>query len=241
MDPEIIHGERKMTERKNISLAFDMDGTIYDSAAIVVEAFRDGIMEAAAKIGRGDMPVPTRDQILSLVGLPAFEIYRRFFPQLEQGDLVTVSEACNASFVRLISAGGGALMEGAEKALRDFHHRGYRLLMASNGRSEYIEAILKTHGIAGYFDRPMHFVGEDIPDKSDILALYKQRLSPGELLIMVGDRESDRMAAANNGVPFIGCAFGHVGDAEIRGERWIVHSFSEIPGAVREIEEEYGR
>jgi phosphoglycolate phosphatase len=229
-----------MTESKIISLAFDMDGTIYDSAAIVVEAFRDGIMEAAAKIGRADMPVPTRHQILSLVGLPAFEIYRRFFPQLEQGHLLAVSEACNASFVRLISAGGGGLMEGAGEVLRDFWRRGYRLLMASNGRREYIEAILKTHGIADYFDRPMHFVDEDIPDKSDILALYIRSFSPGELFIMVGDRESDRMAALNNGVPFIGCAFGHVGDAEIRGERWIVHSFGEIPAAVREIEEEYG-
>jgi phosphoglycolate phosphatase-like HAD superfamily hydrolase len=51
------------------------------------------------------------------------------------------------------------------------------------------------------------------------------------MLIMVGDRASDRAAARENGVPFIGCAFGHAGDEEIAGERWIAPPVFRIPGS----------
>ena len=228
-----------MIEKKSTYIAFDMDGTIYDSAEIVVDAFREGIISASEKISRMDMAVPSHEEILRLVGLPAYEIYSRIFPQLSRRELDVVNNECNDSFVRIISAGGGALIDGAREVLEGFRHEGYKLLMASNGRREYIEAILNAHDIYSLFSGPLYFIGDDIPDKTDILALYLERLAGGDILIMVGDRESDRLAAIRNGVPFIGCAFGHVGDEEIRGERWIVQSFGEIPAAVKEIEREH--
>jgi phosphoglycolate phosphatase len=225
-----------MNEKGKTYLAFDIDGTIYDAAPIVVDAFSNGIMRSSVMLGKTDMEPPAKDTILSLVGSPAEEIFSTFFPGLSPEELIIVGNACNDSFIDIISNGGGHLMEGAYEVLRDFHNDGYIILTASNGRREYVESILKTHGLEVFFSSPLYFVEGDITDKRYILPLYKRLLSPNDILIMIGDRESDRAAAYRNNVPFIGCAFGHAGDTEIKGERWIVNSFREIPQAVDEIE-----
>jgi phosphoglycolate phosphatase len=225
-----------MNEKRKTYLAFDIDGTIYDAAPIVVDAFSSGIMRSSVMLGKTDMKPPEKDTILSLVGSPAEEIFSTFFPGLSPDELRVVGNACNDSFIDIISNGGGRLMEGAYEVLRDFHRDGYIILTASNGRREYVESILETNGIGIFFNSSLHFVEGDITDKRYILPLYKERLLPNDILIMIGDRESDRAAAYQNNVPFIGCAFGHAGDTEIQGERWIVHSFREIPQAVHEIE-----
>jgi len=108
--------------------------------------------------------------------------------------------------------------------------------MASNGRPEYIDAVLASRSIGGFFTGPLVCLGECIADKAGIVAEYKKSVKAGSLLIMIGDRKSDLDAAASNDVPFIGCAFGHAGDDEIRGARWTVRSFHEIPTTVESIE-----
>jgi phosphoglycolate phosphatase-like HAD superfamily hydrolase len=53
---------------------------------------------------------------------------------------------------------------------------------------------------------------------------------------MIGDRKSDIEAARDNGIPFIGCAFGHLGSTEIEHERWVARRFDEIPARIHDIE-----
>jgi phosphoglycolate phosphatase-like HAD superfamily hydrolase len=60
-------------------------------------------------------------------------------------------------------------------------------------------------------------------------------IAPGEFFIMIGDRASDRKAAEDNGIDFIGCSFGH-GPDELSDTRWVAHSFNDIYGIVKEIE-----
>ncbi|PKL39559.1 MAG: hypothetical protein CVV44_04870 [Spirochaetae bacterium HGW-Spirochaetae-1] len=228
-----------MQKKGTTYLAFDIDGTIYDSADIVVDAFRNGIIDAARRLGRDDMRIPDHREIMALVGLPAHEIYIRFFPQLGEDELMLVNDACNSSFVTIISRGGGRLIDGCYEVLEGFWKESYKILTASNGRREYIEAILHTHSILKFFSSPLLYINNDIPDKSDIVSLYRKRVEANDLIIMIGDRESDRMAAKKNDVPFVGCAFGHAGEREIAGERWIVHGFRDIPGVVQEIEREF--
>jgi len=63
------------------------------------------------------------------------------------------------------------------------------------------------------------------------------KLNPERELIMVGDRYTDLAAAKENGIPFIGCAFGHTGADEIEGEKYIVENFREIPEMLKKIED----
>ncbi|MCL1910873.1 MAG: HAD hydrolase-like protein [Leptospirales bacterium] len=225
-----------MNKNGKTYLAFDIDGTIYDAAPIVVDAFRNGIIRSGEALGRKDILPPEKEAIVNLLGTPTDKIFGTFFPGLSPEERGVINDACNDSFVNLISGGGGRLMDGAYDVLENFYKEGYIILPASNGRKEYVTTILKSCKIEKFFGAPMHFVEGDIRDKSAILPLYKKRLLPRDILIMIGDREADRVAASINNVPFIGCAFGHAGDSEIRGERWIASYFRDIPRLVNEIE-----
>ncbi|HSA15500.1 MAG TPA: HAD family hydrolase [Spirochaetota bacterium] len=217
-------------------IAFDLDGTLFDVSSIAVNAFESGISSFIHETGNGRISVPSHEEIVAVLGIPVDEIFRRLFPGLSAAGQARLNDRCTRAFVDLIMAGGGALFPGVRDTLRALHGNGKKLLMASNGRPEYIDAVLDSRDIAGLFTGPLVCLGECITDKAGIVAEHVKSAGAGSLLVMIGDRKSDLDAAASNGVPFIGCAFGHAGDGEIRGAKWTVRSFHEIPSAVESIE-----
>ena len=217
-------------------LAFDIDGTLYDVSPIAVEAFERGIGSYMAGENTGTVSVPAHDEIIALLGTPIDEIFDALFPLLNGKERVLLNDHCTRAFADLIKKGGGTLIDGVAATLAFLHEQGRAMVVASNGRPEYIEAILIHHGILGFFDPPFVYLGPGVPDKNAIVKEYTKRTGADDLLIMIGDRRSDHEAARANGIPFIGCAFGHAGSAEISGARWIAASFSEIPSIVRSIE-----
>lgn len=223
-------------KNRHTYIAFDIDGTIYDSEKIVVPAFHEGIRYFSENLTDRTLRVPGHKEIMNLVGIPAHEIYIRLYPELNDDELLQLNDSCHQSFKRLIRAQKGALFPGVPEALGKLHESGYINLTASNGRKGYIEAILESHDIRGFFHEDLLFLSDTIYDKRDIVALYLDRLGEDDLLIMVGDRESDREAAHINSVPFIGCAYGHAGMEEIRGEPYIVDDFNQVPEMLRKIE-----
>jgi len=223
-------------KNRQVYIALDIDGTIYDSAEIVVPAFHEGIRFFSENLTDRTLRVPGHKEIMNLVGIPAHEIYIRLYPELNEDELLQLNDSCHQSFIRLIRERKGALFPGVAEVLGELHESGYINLTASNGRKGYIEAILESHDIRGFFHDDLLFLSDTICDKRDIVTLYLDRLSEDDLLIMVGDRESDREAAHVNGVPFIGCAYGHAGMDEIRGEPYIVEGFDQVPEMLRKIE-----
>jgi phosphoglycolate phosphatase len=223
--------------KRKTYLAFDVDGTIYDSTEIIVDAFRDGISGFIKTCGREDVKLPEYNDIVNVLGIPVDEIFRTLFPMLSSDEADMLNDRCTASLVSMIRDGGGRIFEDVCSTIEDLYNDGYVILAASNGRREYIEAILETHGIMKFFSGPMVFINGKIKDKSGIVRHYRDWVSGENLIIMIGDRFTDRKAASDNNIPFIGCAFGHAGDEEISGSRWIVREFNMIPSAVKEVEE----
>ncbi|HOO73224.1 MAG TPA: HAD family hydrolase [Spirochaetota bacterium] len=224
-----------MTSSKT-HLAFDIDGTLFDVSPIAVTAFERGIESYLASEKTGAITVPAHDEIIALLGTPIEEIFDALFPLLNGKERALLNDHCTRAFADLINRGGGALIEGVAATLAVLHEQGRAMVVASNGRPEYIEAILGHHGIIGFFNPPFVYLGPGVPDKNAIVQEYAKKTGADDLLIMIGDRGSDYEAARANGIPFIGCAFGHAGSAEISGARWIAASFSEIPAIVRSIE-----
>ena len=220
-------------------LAFDIDGTIYDCGDIIVDAFREGIGQFMKEYPHYHLSVPEKESILSLVGMPTDLIFKKLFPGLEDSVYGLIENHCTASESRLVREGGGRIFEGVYETLRKLHDDNYILLVASNGRRPYIDAILSTHRLAEFFKKPMVVVNDKtIKSKTDIIKHYKDNVSMDELLIMIGDRSSDRVAAIENSIPFIGCSFGHAGDSEIDSP-WIAESFPDIPDLVKKIESQH--
>jgi len=219
-------------------IAFDIDGTIYDCGEIVVDAFQEGAERYTSAYGIS-LQTPSREDILSVVGLPTDDIFLHLYPGLP-GDthkvLNTLSMEC---LTRKVRDKGGIVFPGVIDTIRSLHRMGKKLLVASNGKKDYINAILETYGISNCFSHPLFVINGEIKNKTDIVRRYKSCLSRNDLLIMIGDRTSDLDAARSNGIPFIGCAFGHAGIREIQGERWIARSFTHITNLVGVIEKEF--
>jgi phosphoglycolate phosphatase len=217
-------------------LAFDIDGTIYDCGDIIVDAFHEGIGQFMREFPNYHIAVPEKDSILSLVGTPTDLIFKRLFPGLKDSDYGLIEDRCTVSLSRLVRKGGGRIFEGVYETIKKLYDDKYTLLVASNGRRAYIEAILSTYRLAKFFKEPLIIVNDKtIKNKTDIIKYYKDNISRIETLIMIGDRSSDRIAAIENSIPFIGCAFGHAGDSEIDSP-WIAESFTDIPDLVKKIE-----
>ncbi|MFC1670107.1 HAD family hydrolase [Spirochaetota bacterium] len=228
-----------MNKNKNIYLAFDVDGTLYDAGDFLVDAYKKGIINFLKSFDKKKIKIPTIEDIMPVLGMPVEEIFTRLFPNLNQSEKLELSEYCTKSEVEIIRKGGGRLFDGVAPVIESLHKGGYKILVASNGDEDYVSAILETFKLISYFSRPLLYVNHEFPDKSDIIRYYKQNVSKENLLIMIGDRDSDLRAAEVNDIPFIGCSFGHAGNEEIGRTKWIAKNFEEIPEILGEIENEY--
>ncbi len=217
-----------------VYIAFDIDGTLYDCSPVVGQAFEQGIDVFLMQYPHSNLRKPTTDEIMKLVGIPVDQIFTSLFPSLSQELSQILNDYCTAKLSELVLQHKGTILPGVVETIPVLYDKGYGLLTASNGRKEYVEAVLKAYGLTHYF---LHITAlEDIKliDKTLLLSHYKKTLQNCTMLIMVGDRTSDMMAAKHNNMPFIACAFGH-NDNEIAHCRWIAHSFYEIPDIVDSI------
>jgi phosphoglycolate phosphatase len=232
---------KKTTEKADIVLAFDLDGTIFDVSPIAVRAFDRGIDSFIKDRNATGVARPGHEEIINLLGTPINEIFSTLFPGLSSRDQALLNDHCTDAFVHLIDRGGGRLLDGVDSTLALLGSRGHTMVIASNGRAEYVDAVLRRHDIGDHFRRPFVFLGETVADKAAIVGAYRASMAESGVLIMIGDRRSDREAAEKNGVPFIGCAFGHGNREEIQGTRWVATAFNELPEIIGSIERELDR
>lgn len=216
-------------------LAFDIDGTIYDCSKIIVQAFEEGISDFRIKTSI-NINIPTKEEIILQLGQPNDLIFQSLFPELKGPELQAINDSCIKSLTGYVSAGGGILFDGVVSTIELLFNEGYQLLVASNGRRDYIEAVLNSNDLIKFISKPVICINNEISNKNDIVRHYIRHRCSGNPAIMIGDRESDKIAAEVNGIPFIGCSFGHTGSNEIRGSRWIVSDFSSIYRTVKEVE-----
>jgi adenosylhomocysteine nucleosidase len=217
-----------------IFLAFDIDGTIYDAGDILEESFRLGIETFVESGEDSSIHIPTREEITVTLGYPLGEIFMMLFPSLEIHKRNELAVLCTVNLVKMIKEKKGSLIDGVDETIKTLNSMKYNMLVASNGARAYVEAILETYDLKRYFSEPFIYPEGEIKNKTDIIGSYI-KLNPQRELVMIGDRYTDLAAARENGIPFIGCAFGHAGADEIEGEKYIVNDFREIPGILEKI------
>lgn len=223
-----------------VFLAFDIDGTIYDAGDILEESFRRGIESFAEKELDISLHIPTREEITVTLGYPLNEIFMILFPSLEEHKRTELSLLCTVNLVEMIREKKGSLISGVEETVKLLSSMKYNMLVASNGAKAYVEAILETYNLKRFFSEPFIYPEGVVKNKTDIISRYMS-LNPEREIIMIGDRYTDLAAAKDNGIPFIGCAFGHAGADEIEGEKYIVEDFRDIPEMLNKIKESYNK
>jgi phosphoglycolate phosphatase len=219
-------------------LAFDIDGTLFDCSDIIIDAFQKGIA-LFNKSDKRKVQIPSKEKIISVLGIPTDTIYQNLFPDLNAHDQQKMNDLCSNTLIDMIYQGAGSLYEHVYSTLERLYKEDCVIYVASNGKLRYIESILESNDIMKFFKKPIVVLDSNIKSKSDIVRYYKTNICKNDLFIMVGDRTTDRLAAEENNIPFIGCAFGHAGFSELEGVRWTATDFKKIYDSVKDIERIY--
>lgn len=216
---------------------FDLDGTLTDSAAGVINGFRHAAATVGFDVPDGDLSwllgPPMRDTLHAL-GLGATEVERGLEAYREY--YTTVGWAENALF------------DGIAPMLAAVAASGSRLAVATSKNQDSAERILTHFGIVDAFE----FVGGASTDgtrraKADVVAhsLTALGVAPVEAaaggtggVVMVGDREHDVHGAGSWGIPTVFVEWGYASDGEDRGAAGTVSS---VDALRRLLAEETGR
>lgn len=200
---------------------FDLDGTLYQTHLTSVRAVNDALTECGFE---------SRDPefIKSLFGESMDRFYDLLVGSAPRETKKKLAERTTSNEIRLIGE-IGVLYDGVAEMLIELKEDGYELAVCSNGRKDYIDAVLESCGIGGLFRTVRGKEGGK--DKTEIVAEILQGSGAG-YAVMIGDRKHDYEAAAANGISSVGMSYGY-GGKEIELADFIAGSAKEIPGLLR--------
>ena len=188
-------------------LVFDWDGTLADSAALIVAGMQRAIVELK-------LPVRSDAQIRELIGLGFYDAMGRLYPEFGPEDIVKALE----DYRRLLVGGGhtehgpaeAPLFDGALDMLRELHGAGYRLAVATGkSRASLERSFVKHPELRGLFCASR--CADETASKPDPLMLrelLEHEDLPAEAALMVGDTEFDVQMARAARMHSVGVACG---------------------------------
>lgn len=194
--------------------ALDIDGTIFSSEEIIYPAYAEAMQSFTEEHGL-DIQTPSKERIMPEIGKPVKTIFENLFPDLNDALRNALSDKVLQTLVAMIDNGAGDYYPEIEETVKTLTRKGGVILVASNGRQPYIDAILRAAKIFEYVSNPTYIDGKTIFTKSDILRHYVATGFSAREILMVGDRKSDWDAARAIGCDFAWCEYGHAEKDEI--------------------------
>lgn len=216
------------------TIAFDLDGTLVDTAPDLVGALNVVLVE------EGMEPAPM-SAVRQLVGHGLRGILLRAYAM---ADLTITEERIAALRPRLIDIYRARISQesrpfpGCLEALADLRARGARLAVCTNKPAGLANQLLDELEMTGCFDA---VVGGDTlpvqkPDPAPLLEAITRCGGDPARSVLVGDASPDTGAATAAGVPCVVCAFGYndLPPAELGGDV-VIGCFDELVGAIARI------
>ena len=214
---------------------FDVDGTLVDSQAFILEA----MAQAFAAAG---LPAPARAEALGIVGLSLPEAMAVLAPGAGAAGQARLVELYRSSFLRLREESGGEagsqLYPGAADAVARLDGAGYLLSIATGKARRGLDHFLTSHGLARYFMATQ--TADDAPSKPHPQMILNCLAGTGvapENAVIVGDTEFDMAMGRAAGIRTIGVGWGyHAQDRVLAGgaER-VIAGFDDLDASLAEI------
>jgi phosphoglycolate phosphatase len=203
-------------------LAFDWDGTLADSTALIAGA----IQQACRDVG---VPAPTESDARHVIGLGHRDAIRHVAPTLAPERHARFSERYRDHYL----AGDATipLFAGVREMLGELDDRGFLLAVATGKTRVGLARALAQHGIADRF-AALRCADEGFPKPHpDMLLALMDRLGvePAETL-MIGDTTHDLELARNAGVSALAVTYGAHPSAGLMAMEplWTAHSVAEL-------------
>ena len=189
-----------MTTRNFDLIAFDWDGTLYDSTQIIVRC-----IQAAVKDVGGT--VPTDEAAGYVIGLGLVQALAHAAPDVPQDKYPLLGERYRYHYQ--LHAQDLSLFAGVLPLLAALKAHGYLLAVATGKSRHGLDEVLQTVQLKGVFDASR--TADKTAGKPDPKMLYELIAELGttaQRTLMVGDTTHDLQMALNAGCPSLGVSYG---------------------------------
>ena len=206
-------------------LIFDWDGTLADSAGMIVRAMQRAIVGL-------QLPARSDQQIAELIGLGLNEALVRLYPEFDLQRLRGLLDGYRAQWLSE-GAGEADLFAGALEALRVLHQRGHQIAIATGKSRRGLDRSLRHHGDVARLVVTSRCADETAskPDPLMLREIVEQlKVDPRDAL-MIGDTDYDVTMARSLGMPALGVTCG-VHDAvrlEAAGAQTLLPNVAAVP------------
>ena len=183
------------------SLIFDIDGTLWDTRALVAEGYNEEIREE----GLPHLQVRTED-LTPLFGKVAKDLADVLFASLPEEDRMPLMERCMDTenkylFENECKIGYPGILETVQELSKT-----YRLFIVSNSQCGYPEVCMEKLGISHLISGHLCFGDTGVCKGETIRKLMTDHRITSACYI--GDTQGDADAAELAGIPFVYCTYG---------------------------------
>lgn len=189
------------TSRRRFDLiAFDWDGTLFDSTRVIVQA----IQGAVADIGHEP---PSDEQASHVIGLGLTQALAHAAPSVPQDLWPALAERYRFHYGLHIDDIN--LFPGTEIMLAELKSRGYKIAVATGKSRHGLDEALQSIGMTDLFHATR--TADETRGKPDPLMLHElmdELDTPPERTLMVGDTTHDLQLAIHAGCPALAVSFG---------------------------------
>ena len=201
-------------------ILFDLDGTLWDSSAEVVEAWNIYISEHTDRPERF-----TVDDAHRFMGRTLDEIAVMAFPDLPPAEGLSICKGCVGTELEFLKDRKARIFPNERGIMKTLSER-YTLGIVSNCQDGYIQLYLAQCGFADLFS-DFECVGRTGKSKGENIGLVLERQGiDTNNCIYVGDTQGDCNAARSAGVTFVHAAYGF---GSVDGCAAALRSISELP------------
>ena len=202
------------------ALIFDIDGTLWDSTAIVARGYNDYL----AEIGHRELSV-TPSQLKKLFGRTMTEIADLLFPQFPEEARYAMMGGCmDREHVFLEADPCDVAYPGVVRPLKRLAEN-HDLYIVSNSQKGYPDLLIQKLGIETLIRGHLCY-GDTGASKGKTIRTLMERYGIGSAAY-IGDTQGALEATREAGIPFVFCRYGFGNP-----EHWdaVIDSFEELTG-----------
>ena len=203
-------------------IAFDWDGTLFDSTAIIVRSIQEAVRDVGGT-------VPTDKEAAYVIGMGLMQALAHAAPDVPPEKYTELGNRYRFHYIQ--HQDDLSLFEGVLPLLNDLRGRGHLLAVATGKSRRGLDEALHTVQLKGVFDGSR--TADQTAGKPHPLMLQELMaefdVAP-ERLLMIGDTTHDLQMAVNAGCASVGVSYGaHEPDAfHALQPLAVVHSVREL-------------